>query len=629
MRQLFLCVLGAALCLSGCGGSSSSKTSSESVPSSASLSTTSFDFGGNLVGNTLTSPVVTVTNTGATAVTLKPTVSGDPSFSLAPTNTCSATLAAGANCSVTVSYTPTAVSGTMPQTATLALGLTNVATSTPQSVALTGLSGTIAAGTVTASNNPQVAVYTVNLPFPGTVTVNFGPTSIYSRSTSAVTSTVAGPVSVLVAGMLANTTYHMQAALTFPNGLATNDADHTFTPQSPVPLPAATVTIPAGQAPQPGIELLTIITGQPFGLLATDLNGGLLWSYSPVTNGAYTIQGAHLLPNGHFLITLSLNADYLFGVTPPDGTVNAIREIDLAGNTIQEISNTQLTDKLAATGYTIPIVSMHHEITSLPNGHWLVLANTLKAFTDLPGYPGVTNVLGDVVIDLDQSLKPVWVWNEFDHLDVNRHPMLFPDWTHSNAVVYSPTDGNLLVSIRHQNWVVKVDYANGAGTGNILWRLGEGGDFTLKNGVDPTDWAYAQHYPTFFTPNTAGVFSLGLMDNGNDREFPTGVVCNTPGAPPCLYSTIPVYQIDEAAKTATLTFHTILPTNLYSFFGGNTDLLANGHVEYDLSATSVTASDIFETTLADSPEAVWHMHLDYIYAYRGYRMPSLYPGVQW
>ena len=30
----------------------------------------------------------------------------------------------------------------------------------------------------------------------------------------------------------------------------------------------------------------------------------------------------------------------------------------------------------------------------------------------------------------------------------------------------------------------------------------------------------------------------------------------------------PVFQIDENAKTATLTFHQILPANLYSFFGG-------------------------------------------------------------
>ena len=134
-----------------------------------------------------------------------------------------------------------------------------------------------------------------------------------------------------------------------------------------------------------------------------------------------------------------------------------------------------------------------------------MLSNTVRPFTNLPGYPGVTNVVADVVIDLDTNRQPVWVWNEFDHLDVNRHPMGFPDLTHSNAVIYSPTDHNIIVSMRHQNWVVKVDYNDGAGTGNILWHLGEGGDFALKNGVDPTDWNYAQHYPSLFTPTSAGV----------------------------------------------------------------------------------------------------------------------------
>ncbi len=55
--------------------------------------------------------------------------------------------------------------------------------------------------------------------------------------------------------------------------------------------------------------------------------------------------------------------------------------------------------------------------------------------------------------------------------------------------------------------------------------FGEGGDFSLVGGTDPTDWEYAQHGPAFFSANTTGVFSLGVMDNGDDRIFPTGVTC--------------------------------------------------------------------------------------------------------
>jgi hypothetical protein len=81
---------------------------------------------------------------------------------------------------------------------------------------------------------------------------------------------------------------------------------------------------------------------------------------------------------------------------------------------------------------------------------------------------------GDALVDVDPSGNPVWVWNTFDDLDVNRHPMNFPDWTHSNDMLYSSDDHNLPLSIRHQNWVVKIEYLDGQGSGKVLWRLGEG-----------------------------------------------------------------------------------------------------------------------------------------------------------
>jgi hypothetical protein len=48
---------------------------------------------------------------------------------------------------------------------------------------------------------------------------------------------------------------------------------------------------------------------------------------------------------------------------------------------------------------------------------------------------------------MPQYRNPVWLWNAFDHLDVNRQPMGFPDWTHANAILYSSDDGNLIVSL--------------------------------------------------------------------------------------------------------------------------------------------------------------------------------------
>jgi arylsulfate sulfotransferase len=185
----------------------------------------------------------------------------------------------------------------------------------------------------------------------------------------------------------------------------------------------------------------------------------------------------------------------------------------------------------------------------------------------------------------------------------------------------------LLVSLRHQNWIIKIDYKNGRSTGDILWHLGQGGDFTLVNGTDPTDWSYAQHGPAFFGEATAHEFDLGVMDNGDDRAFPSGVTCQGT----CPYTTVPIYHIDESALTATLTFHDIL--SQYSFFGGDVASMANGNVEFDLCSDTIPTpqpgASVAEVTRVASPQLVWKMSVAGDNAYRMFRMPSLYPGVQW
>ena len=302
-----------------------------------------------------------------------------------------------------------------------------------------------------------------------------------------------------------------------------------------------------------------------------------------------------------------------------------LREIDLAGNTVRELSIQELNARLAAKGFNLNAALMHHEVLPLTNGHWLVLVNEVRALSGLTGFTSTVNVLGDGIVDLDPALQPVWTWSSFDHLDVNRHPMQFPDWTHANALVYLQ-DGNLLLSLRHQNWIIKIDYANGAGSGGILWKLGEAGDFSLLNSQDPTDWFYAQHGPAVLDTNSTGAFSLSVMDNGNDRDFSAGESCATSGALTCPYSSGAIYHIDENARTATLDFHFVAPQ--FSNFGGFSLPLKNGDIEFDFCAFSPGAT-IYEFTRDTTPQLVWHMNLPGQFAYRAFRLPSLYPGVQW
>ena len=491
-------------------------------------------------------------------------------------------------------------------------------------------------GQVAATNNPQVAQYTISPPLSATVSIQFGTSTSYGLTTW--TQTASGnnaPLGMYVAGMQASSTYHMRAVLTLSNGAQFTDADHVFTTGAinTAQLSQITVSTPAGLTPQPGVEMVDLVNNNLIQGVATDLLGNTIWTYVYTGSASDIIQPIKLLPNGHFIICIGPNSEQPLLGTPLPGTINVIREVDLAGNTIRELNINTLNQGLASAGFNLVADTMHHDVTPLPNGHLLIIVNSTQQFTNLTGYPGTTTVLGDQIVDLDPNWNPVWVWNSFNYLDVNRHPMSFPDWTHTNAIIYSKDDGNIVISMRHQNWLLKINYDNGQGDGSIIWHLGEGGDFTLVGGTDPTDWFWAQHGPSFAGVNTTGMYPLAVFDDGDDREVTPGTPCGTVQVE-CLssctcYSTGEIFQLDEQAKTATIVFRDV--PNAYSFYGGNAEVLANGDFEYDLSAGSPTGGAlVLEVSPQENPrQVVWQMIVPPETAYRAFRMPSLYPGVQW
>ena len=191
--------------------------------------------------------------------------------------------------------------------------------------------------------------------------------------------------------------------------------------------------------------------------------------------------------------------------------------------------------------------------------------------------------IGMSIIVLDADLRVTWAWNGFDHLDVSRPPVLgeivqpsstgpttavprLPavDWLHINAVSWSPADGNLVLWVRHQDWVIKVDYRNGAGDGHVVWRLGQGGDFTL-NSADPSAWFSHQHNAHFIDDTT-----MVLLDNGNTRR----------ATDPAATSRGQVWTLDETNMTAT----PVLNADLGSYAGavGSAQRLSNGNYHFNL-----------------------------------------------
>ncbi len=494
----------------------------------------------------------------------------------------------------------------------LALTLLGCGTN-PSSGSGIGISGTNpeslpAPGTVTATQHPLVASYSVDVPDAGRASIEFGLDARYGRSTPFQPVPVGGAtVTFLVAGMRANSVYHMRARVDLPSGNMLLDSDHTFT-TGPLPnasIPSVTVSPVAGLGKGAGVELISSFATD-IGAVAYDTDGSVIWYYyDPNQQPGIWPFPIRQLNNGNYLI----NLEYY------------LREVDLTGSVVREVTLDQVNAALTAAGYSLKAASIHHDVLHLDNGHWILLVDEYRDFQDLPGYPGITTVLGDALVDLDPNNQVVWVWRAFDHMDVNRHPIYFPDWTHSNAIVYTP-DGNLLLSMRHQNWILKIDYADGNGSGDILWRLGPEGDFTLAGG-DPNQWFYTQHFPLLLQTNGSS-FSVALYDNGDARPDSSGQFCVDVGT--CYSRAITMY-VDESARTAQVTWQ--YAPGFFSYWGGSVSRLANGDMELDSSSVDYGPSRVIQVTGGANPQVVWQMDTSNAYLYRSERIPSLYPGVQW
>ena len=320
------------------------------------------------------------------------------------------------------------------------------------------------------------------------------------------------------------------------------------------------------EATRPGSQriLLQAALFQP--AIATDLSGNLLW-FGPSDLTYLT----HPETGGTFFGILES------GIEPAQ---DVVRRFDLVGMTIQETNVARVNEQLALLGRR-PISGFHHEARSLADGKTVVLADVEQILTDVQG-PGPVNVIGDMILVLDADLQVVWSWDTFDHLDTSRRAVLGEtcavnigcathylsadanDWTHGNSVVDTP-DGALLFSSRHQDWLIKIDYQNGAGNGDVIWRLGKDGDFTYDSN---------QAYP-WFSHQHDGAYEPGspstitLFDNGNTR-LRTDAQGTSRGQ---------AIQLDEKRRMARLLLNADL--GVFSFALGSAQKLMDGTYHFD------------------------------------------------
>lgn len=272
-----------------------------------------------------------------------------------------------------------------------------------------------------------------------------------------------------------------------------------------------------------------------------------------------------------------------------------------------ELGNTML--ELPSIDSNLP--SLHHDVVELDNGNFLCMSFAFQE-VDYGGQTGVLNVAGDLLVELTPDGEVVWEWNSFDYLDPLRTRADFDtatyydpftmqsgqDWTHGNGIIYDPDADTVLLSMRHQDWIVLIDRASG----DILWRLGDEGDFALA----PEDtWFFHQHSPQWQPDG-----SLLLYDNGVGNPYidPTDVESHAMRL-----------ELDYDAMTADVVWRDDEPPFI-AVFAGDADLMPGGHyLVADPIYVDGAASHgrLRELELGHDPERIWSIRLpDNYFVYR-------------
>lgn len=329
--------------------------------------------------------------------------------------------------------------------------------------------------------------------------------------------------------------------------------------------------------------------------------------------------------------------------------LTSLVEMDMLGKTVRT--------------WTLPAGKPYtHEAFFTPHGTILYLSDATRVVANFPtsvtnpNAPGqTTNVWYQAVNELSATNASLLnSWQTIDMLDTLRVGYLTftitsvygKDWEHANAIIEDPSDDSLIVSLRHQNAVIKFSRT----TGQLKWILGAHEDwhpqfqqYLLTPVGDPFEWPYGQHAPKLTPQGT-----LLLFDDGNSRAMPF----DTQMPETNNYSRAVEYRIDEQNMEISQVweFGTHAAERIYSVSRGDTDwlpqqgnvLITYADVAYidghspSLVATNARMARIQEVTHEASPEIVFDMALfDYGNTnanYRGYstyrsdRIRDLYPA---
>ena len=499
------------------------------------------------------------------------------------------------------------------------------------------VTGTTPAAVPTA--NPLVALFSApTCPAGSTMSVMFQAQGSTTPSTTDWRPCHSGSMSFYIAGMAASQTYVMTYQVNSGGTVTPGPAVSFTTGAIPTSLALPALSVPLAPGPKADTAepvVLTDYADMPGFPIATDLSAHIIWYY------AQSVELTRPVPGGTMLAVVNGQGTGTGVWGPGVAQEQLLREFDLAGNTVRETNCDRVYEQLTAMGLQDPLGDFNHDAIRLSNGQTIVLGDVQRIFpagTQDSAVP--LDVIGALIVVLDRNFQVLAYWDSLDQactgsscLDINRAgdgvcpsslpggtnqgcpPVLLSspanDWLHANSLEYLTSDGDLLLSLRNQDWVVKIDYNNGTGTGGILWRLGLDGDFTLsgaRGGSYP--WFSGQHDAGFVN---GGEQTLMVFDNGTTRHAEQGG--NSRGQ---------VWKINQTTMVASLQLNTDL--GVYSLALGSAQLLHNGDYMFQPGYILLGAAiEVQNTEFTPQGTAVYEFQsVGPVASYRGWRLPDLY-----
>jgi hypothetical protein len=345
-----------------------------------------------------------------------------------------------------------------------------------------------------------------------------------------------------------------------------NTIDSAGTPSTGIILAAPIHTLTLAVADSPGVVIIMnqdgqilkekVTTGQAFDFNRWIVNGQTRYTYIVNNPNAYRAMG--------------IDQDEGYAV---------IADSNL--NTLQQVNFTPFGDNIFQATQGVDV----HNFLLISDNDYITESYIIKQVNNIPSYvPHIDSawVVAPLIEEINNGVV-VWSWDASTDTALYANsatgnnflnPDTAQDYVHLNSITIDPRDNNLILSMRNQCQVMKLNRQTGA----VMWKLGgKNSDFAL---TADEQFLY-QHHATLTDSNQTYL----LFDDGDPVLRP--------------YSRVDEFQLDETNKVVT-SFKTFdIPEPFTDVMGsvqkiGSDYFIGGGSANYILDVNYTTGQKVME-----------------------------------